>query len=71
MSTTPADRKDSNLGERITDFLALIGKKLYNRILLGFFTSLGLVNFLHKIDTRFFVHIRKQHEQIIRNKRKD
>ena len=53
MSTTPADRKDSNLGERITDFLALIGKKLYNRILLGFFTSLGLVNFLHKIDTRF------------------
>ena len=43
---------------------------MYNRILLGIFTSLGLVNLLHKIDTRVFVHIRKQHEQIIRNKRK-
>ena len=28
-STTPADRTDSNLGERVTDFLALIGKKMY------------------------------------------
>ena len=26
---------------------------MYNRILLGFFTSLGLVNFPHKIGTRF------------------
>ena len=27
MSTTPADKMDSNLGERVTNFLALIGKK--------------------------------------------
>ena len=52
-STTPADRTDSNLGERVINFLALIGKKMYYRIPLGFFTSLGLVNFPHKIDTRF------------------
>ena len=26
---------------------------MYYRISLGFFTSLGLVNFLHKIDTQF------------------
>ena len=52
-STTPADRTDSNLGKRVTDFLTLIGQKIYYRIPLGFFTSLGPVNFLHKIDTRF------------------
>ena len=52
-STTPTDRTDSNLGERVADFLALIGKKMYYRIPLGFFTSLDLVNFPHKIDTRF------------------
>ena len=44
---------DSNLGERVTDFLALIGEKMSYRIPLGFFTSLDLVNFPHKIDTRF------------------
>ena len=53
MSTTPADRTDSNLGKRVTDFLALIGKEMYYKIPLGFFTSLGLVNFPHKIDTQF------------------
>ena len=53
MSTNPAYRTDSNLGERVTDFLALIGKKMCYRIPLGFFTSLGLVNLPHKIDTRF------------------
>ena len=35
-STTPADRTDSNLSERVTDFLAFIGKKMYYRIPLGF-----------------------------------
>ena len=45
-STTSADRTDSNLG----DLLALIGNY---RIPLGFFTFLGLVNFPHKINTRF------------------
>ena len=49
-SNAPADRTDSNLGERVTDFLALIEKKMYYRIPLGSFTSLGLVNFPHKID---------------------
>ena len=44
---------DSNLGKRVTDFLGLTGKKMYYRIPLGFFTSLGLANFPHKIDTRF------------------
>ena len=53
MSTTSADRTDSNLGERVTGFLALIGKKMNYRVPLGIFTSLGLVNFLHKMDTRF------------------
>ena len=52
-STTPADRTDSNLGKRVTNFLTLIGQKIYYRIPLGFFTSLGLVNFSHKIDTQF------------------
>ena len=52
-STIPADRMNSNLGERVTDFLALIGKKMYYRIPLGFFTFLDLVNFPHKIDTQF------------------
>ena len=31
-STTPADRTDSNLGERVTNFLALIGKKCTTEI---------------------------------------
>ena len=52
-STSPADRADKNFGKRVTNFLALIGKKMYYRIPLGFFTSLGLVNFPHKTDTRF------------------
>ena len=52
-STTPADRTDSNLNKRGTDVLTLIRQKIYYRIPLGFFASLGLVNFSHKIDTRF------------------
>ena len=52
-STTPADRADANLGERVTDFLGLIGRKIYCRIPVGFFTSSGLVRFPQKIDTRF------------------
>ena len=35
-STTPADRTDSNLGERVTNFLALIEKKCTTEFLLGF-----------------------------------
>ena len=52
-SNTPADRTDANLGERVTNFLGLIRRKIYYRIPLGFFTSLGLVNFPHKTDTPF------------------
>ena len=52
-STTPADRTDANLGERVTNFLGLIGRKIYYRIPPGFFTSLDLVNFPHQIDTPF------------------
>ena len=49
---TPADRTDANLNERVTDFHGLLKKYIYYRIPLGFFVSLGLVNFAHKIDTR-------------------
>ena len=35
-STTPADRTESNLSERVTDFLALIGKKCTTEFHLGF-----------------------------------
>ena len=35
-STTPADRTDANLGERVTDFLSLIGKKYTAEFHLGF-----------------------------------
>ena len=35
-STTPADRMDSNLGERVTNFLALIEKKCTTEFHLGF-----------------------------------
>ena len=35
-STTPADRTDSNLGERVTNFLALIEKKCTTEFHLGF-----------------------------------
>ena len=35
-STIPADRTDANLGERVTNFLGLIGRKIYYRIPLGF-----------------------------------
>ena len=35
-STTPANRTDSNLGERVTNFLALIGKKCTTEFHLGF-----------------------------------
>ena len=54
-STTPADRADVNLGKRVTNFLRLIRKHIYIyiRISLGFFTSLGLVNFPHKIVAQF------------------
>ena len=52
-SGIPADRIDVNLGKRVTDFFRLLGRKIYYRILLGIFTSLGLVDFPHKIDTRF------------------
>ena len=48
---TAADRTDANLSERVTDFHGLL-KKIYYRIPLGFYVSLGLVNFPHKIDTR-------------------
>ena len=53
-STTRADRTDANLGEKVTYFLGLIRRKIYYRILLGFFTSLGLGNFPHEIHKRFF-----------------
>ena len=53
MSNTPADRTDANLGKRVTNYLALIGQKIYYRIPLKFFTSLGLLNRPLKIDTRF------------------
>ena len=65
MSTTPADRKNANLGEIVTDSLTLNGKQIYYRIPLGFFISLGLVNFPH-----IFIHVRKQPKEILRNKRK-
>ena len=51
-STAPADRTDVNLGERVTDFVGLIGRKMYYRIQIGFFTSLGLVNFPYEVDTQ-------------------
>ena len=35
-STTPTDRTDSNVGERVTDVLALIGKKRTTEFHLGF-----------------------------------
>ena len=35
-STIPADRTESNLSERVTDFLALIGKKCTTEFHLGF-----------------------------------
>ena len=35
-STTPADRTDSNLGDRVTNFLALIEKKCTTEFHLGF-----------------------------------
>ena len=52
-STTPAQRTDSKWNKRVTNFLTLIGQKIYYRILLGLFTFLGLVNFPHKINTWF------------------
>ena len=52
-SATPADRTDANLGERVTDILGLIERKIYCSILRELFRSLGLVNFPHKIDTLF------------------
>ena len=53
MSTTPAHRTDANLGKRVTNVLGLIERKIYYRIQLGFFTSLGLVNFPYQMDMRF------------------
>ena len=38
-STTPADRTDLNLGERVTDFLALIEKKCTAEFHFGFLHS--------------------------------
>ena len=67
-STTPADRTDSNLGERVTDFPILIGQKIYYRISNGFFTSLGLVNFPHKIDTRFLFTLETNLNRLFENK---
>ena len=48
---TAADRTDSNLCERVSDFHDLLKKNIYYRIPLDFFVSLGLVNFPHKVDT--------------------
>ena len=45
------NRIDPNLGEQITDFHGIISGKTYYRITSDFFTTLGLVNFPHKIDT--------------------
>ena len=36
MSATPANRTDANLGEGVTDFLPLLGKKYITELLLGF-----------------------------------
>ena len=58
-SATPVDRTDANLDERLTDFPGLIERKIYYRIPLGFFTSLSLVNFPHKKDTRFLFTLEK------------
>ena len=69
-STTPADRTDKNLGERVTDFLALIGKNMYYRIPLEFFKSLGLVNFPHKIDTRFLFTLENNLNRLFKTKAK-
>ena len=41
------------MNKRVIDFFTLIGQKIYYIIPLGFFASLGLVNFSHKIDTQF------------------
>ena len=47
------DRTNSNLGTRITDLHDLISAKTEYRIPLAVFTILRLLNFQHKIDTRF------------------
>ena len=52
-SSTPADRTDQNLSNRITSFNALISQKLHYRIPLKYFVDLGLVNFPEKTNTKF------------------
>ena len=69
-SNAPADKTDSNLGGRVTDFLALIAKKMYYRIPLGSFTSLGLVNFPHKIDTQFLFILENNTNRLLKTNAK-
>ena len=63
-------KTDSNFGERVTDFLALIGKKMYCRIPLGSFTSLGLVNVSDKIDTRFLFTLENNMNRLLKTNAK-
>ena len=50
---TAADRTDASLTSRIIKFHDLLGKKIYYRIPLKFFTDLGLVNFSRRTETKF------------------
>ena len=70
MSTTPDDRTDANLGERVTNFHALIRKKIYCRIPLRLFTSLGLLNCPRKIDTRFLFTLENSLNRLFQTNRK-
>ena len=69
-STTPADRTNANLGKRVTVFLRLIGRKIYYRIPLGFFISLGLVNVPHKIDTQFLFTLENNLNRLLKTNAK-
>ena len=64
------DRTDSNLGTPITDLHDLINAKTEYRIPLAFFTILGLLNFQHKIDTRFLFTLETNLNQLFESNTK-
>ena len=69
-ANTDADRTDKNLESRITNFHNQLGKKIFYRIPLKFFTDLGLVNFTHNTGTKFMFTLENNLNKLFEDNKK-
>ena len=69
-ANTDADRTDKNLESRITNFHNQLGKRIFYRIPLKFFTDLGLVNFTHNTGTKFMFSLENNLNKLFKDNKK-